>query len=61
MNIINRRKWFFLISALLVVPSIVALLTPPSLRAGIDFTGGTAMPVEFEQPTSAPLIRRTGT
>ena len=57
MNIINRRKWFFLISALLVVPSIVALLTPPSLRAGIDFTGGTAMTVEFEQPTSAPLIR----
>tara|TARA_B100000029_G_scaffold516821_1_gene635230 strand:- start:1711 stop:2685 length:975 start_codon:yes stop_codon:yes gene_type:complete len=57
MNIVNRRKWFFLISALLVVPAIVALLTPPSLRAGIDFTGGTAMTVEFELPTSAPLIR----
>lgn len=57
MNIIRRRKWFFLISALLVLPSIVTLITPPSLRAGIDFTGGTAITLEFEQPVSAANIR----
>ena len=57
MNIIRRRRWFFLISALMVIPSLFALATPPALRAGIDFTGGTAITVEFEGDVEAAAVR----
>ncbi len=47
MDIVRHRRWFFLLSALLILPAIGALVTQPSLRPGIDFTGGTALTVEF--------------
>ena len=47
MDFTGKRYWFFLLSALLIVPAIGALITPPSLQPGIDFTGGTALTVEF--------------
>ena len=67
MNIVRYRRWFFLISALMVIPSLVVLigpLVPPlesslgsSLRPGIDFTGGTAMTVEFADAVSTDRVR----
>ena len=57
MNIVRHRRWFFLLSALMIVPSLVTLVTPPSLRAGIDFTGGTAITVEFEANVEAAAVR----
>ena len=57
MNIVRHRRWFFLISALLVLPSMVALFWPPSLRPGIEFTGGAALTVEFESQHSSQAVR----
>ncbi|MCE2469060.1 MAG: protein translocase subunit SecF [Dehalococcoidia bacterium] len=56
MNLVRYRRWLFLLSALLVVPSLVALLIPPSLRPGIDFTGGSALTVEFEQAVTTQQV-----
>nr|ABZ09345.1 putative export membrane protein [uncultured marine microorganism HF4000_APKG7H23] len=66
-DIVRYRRWFFLISALLVVPSLGALLGPmlpfvgsdlgSTLRPGIEFTGGSAMTVEFADPVSSLVVR----
>ncbi len=58
MNIVRHRGWFFLISALVLLPSVFSLLLPPTLRAGIDFTGGAALTVQFEGEVSAEAIRQ---
>ena len=56
MNLVRYRRWLFLLSALLIVPSVVALLIQPALRPGIDFTGGSALTVEFDRAVSTQQI-----
>jgi preprotein translocase subunit SecF len=56
-NIVRHRRWFFILSALMIVPSLATLVTPPALRAGIDFTGGTAITVQFEADAPAAAVR----
>ena len=66
-DLVRYRKWFFAIAGLYLVPALALLLIPlipgmkgiagPSLRAGIDFTGGTAMSVEFTQAVERAAIR----
>lgn len=46
MWIINHRRWFFLLSTLLVLGSVVAVATW-GLRLGTDFRGGTILEVEY--------------
>ena len=58
MNIIRFRKWFFGLSAVLVSISTVALFIPPALTPGIDFSGGAALTVEFEERVSSADIER---
>lgn len=50
MQIINKRKYFYVISGTLVALSLVALFTW-GLKFGIDFTGGTEMQVKFSNQT----------
>ena len=45
MNIIGRRKLWFIISLALILPGIVALMLW-GLRPGIDFTGGQLMEIK---------------
>jgi len=56
-NIVEKRYWYFLLSALIIVPGLVAMVytamtteqhTP--LRLSIDFTGGTLWELRFEKP-----------
>jgi preprotein translocase subunit SecF len=56
MNIIHYRKLFFGISGALVLASIVMLFIPPALTPGIDFSGGTALTVEFDQQIPASQV-----
>src|SRR5688500_15321209 len=47
----------------MVVPGIISLLIPPSLRLAVDFTGGTLWEVQFTQQMeqfAAPLRERFG-
>ncbi len=50
-DIVGNRKWYFLISGLIVLPGIIALLLG-GLRLGVDFTGGTLWEMRFR--TEAP-------
>ena len=44
MNIIGRRKLWFIISILLVLPGTIALIVW-GLKPGIDFTGGQELEI----------------
>lgn len=49
-------KWFyFLISAIVIIPGVFSLLTW-GLRPSIDFTGGTLLELEFQKPVSGETI-----
>jgi preprotein translocase subunit SecF len=53
MSFIRYRGIIFGISGALVLGSIIALAIPPALKAGIDFSGGTAITVEFDREVEA--------
>ncbi len=46
-NIIGKRYWFFLISGLLIVVSVISLATM-GLKTGIEFSSGSMLSVQFE-------------
>ncbi len=52
MQIINKRKYFYIVSGTLVVASLV-ILAMWGLKFGIDFTGGTEMQVKFSESIPA--------
>jgi preprotein translocase subunit SecF len=49
LDIIGKRLWFFLISGVFIVMSIVSLATV-GLKSGIEFSSGSMLTVKFEQP-----------
>ncbi|MEX2209309.1 MAG: protein translocase subunit SecF [Patescibacteria group bacterium] len=49
-KLVNYRKWWYLISVLLVIPGTIALATL-GLKLGIDFTGGSLL--ELQVPAGA--------
>jgi len=62
MDFVGKKQWFFLISGILVVITIVSLIisqiqlgTP--LRLGTDFTGGTSMILQFSPPVEQSQLR----
>ena len=56
MGVVRYRKWFFLVSGLLVLASIVTLFWPPALKPGIDFSGGAALTVDFAEPVTGAQV-----
>ena len=56
-DFVKYRKWFYLISLVLILPGIVSLILPGGLRPGIDFTSGTIMTLKFEQSVDQPQLR----
>ncbi len=55
-DFLGKRKFAVIISAALVVLSIVLLATR-SLNFGIDFTGGTLVEVSYQQPAEIAQVR----
>lgn len=55
MQVVRFRKWFLLISALLVIAS-VASLSLYRLNPGIDFTGGAAINVRYDETIDSARI-----
>jgi preprotein translocase SecF subunit len=55
-DIIGKRRWFFLISALVTIPGLIFILLTPltggkeGLQFTIDYTGGTTWQIRFENP-----------
>lgn len=58
----GRKRLWFCISGLLLVPGLVAMLLSymwlgAPVRLGIDFTGGTLAQLTFERPVTAAEVR----
>jgi preprotein translocase subunit SecF len=59
MNVVGIRKWTFGLSAVLFIVAIVALAIPPALTPGIDFSGGAAFTMSFEDALDPALVEKT--
>ena len=52
-DVIGRRRWFFLFSALITIPGLIFILLTPltngaeGLKFSIDYTGGTEWQIHF--------------
>ena len=46
-DLVGKRYWFFLFSAIIIIPGLLFLILPPGLRLGVDFTGGTLWEQRF--------------
>jgi preprotein translocase subunit SecF len=59
-NIISKRYWFFLISAIIIVPGIISLLVF-GLKTSNDFQSGTAMTLRFDPVVEESQLRSSMT
>ena len=59
MNLIAKRKWWYAISLLIIVPGTISLLVN-GLKLGIDFQGGQMLEVsgKISQETVSPVAEK---
>ena len=64
LDIVGKRGWYFLISALIIIPGLLSMIASPGwitgdsgLKAGIDFSSGSVMNITFRQPVKEADIR----
>lgn len=50
-DIVGKRYWYFALSVLVVVPGLIAVFVW-GLPLSIDFTGGSLLELEFQQPVA---------
>jgi len=55
-DFVGRRKWFFLISGVIILVGVIFLSTA-GIKRGVEFTGGTMMTVKFEQEVAQDDLR----
>jgi preprotein translocase subunit SecF len=56
-HLASKRKLWFLVSAIILTPGVISLLFN-GLKLGIDFTGGSAWEVQYEQSVDVADIRQ---
>jgi preprotein translocase subunit SecF len=54
LDIVGKRGWYFLFSAIIILPGLIFMIMPPGwvtgnsgLKPGIDFSSGSVLTVEF--------------
>ncbi len=62
-NIVEKRHWYFLLSALIIIPGLVAMAYSIAtygapFKLSIDFTGGTLLELRFDQPVQPADVRQ---
>src|ERR671926_110038 len=57
-DFVRNRKLFYLLSAVLIVPGVISLILPGGLNPGIDFTSGSILTVQFQQPVEQGPLRQ---
>ncbi len=61
-DIVGRRRWYFLVSGILILVGIISMIVSQAqlgapLRLGTDFTGGTTMMLNFSPPVEQSVLR----
>src|SRR5437868_9061292 len=56
-DFVRNRRMFYLLSAVFLVPGIISLVLPGGLNPGIDFTSGTIMTIQFDNPVDQNKLR----
>ncbi|MBN1995357.1 MAG: protein translocase subunit SecD [Anaerolineae bacterium] len=61
--IVDKRKWFYLLSVLVIIPGLMAMGISMAqfgslLKPSIDFEGGSLMELQFEQPVRPSQVRQ---
>lgn len=56
MRIIEKRKMFYIISLILIVPGIISLFAQ-GLNFGIDFKGGSIVSIKMDSAITAPAVK----
>ncbi len=61
-SLVEKRHWYFRISAILILPGIVAMIYSTislgsPFRLSVDFTGGSMWELSFSQPASPDRVR----
>jgi len=56
-DLVGKRKWFFLISAIVIIPGIISLAVF-GLNPGVDFSSGTAMTLTFDKEVELSQLRQ---
>ncbi len=62
-SIVQKRHWYFLLSALVIVPGLVAMIFSwvtygSPIKLGIDFTGGTVWEIQFTKTVQPADVRQ---
>ncbi|RJO61689.1 MAG: protein translocase subunit SecF [Dehalococcoidia bacterium] len=57
-DIVGKRYWFFLLSALIIIPGIISLAVF-GLKPSIDFKSGTSMTLHFSTSVNESQLRST--
>jgi preprotein translocase subunit SecF len=64
LDIVGKRRWFFILSALITIPGLFFILLTPitngaaGLKFSIDYTGGSEWSIRFQDPNvSADAVR----
>ena len=56
-DLIGKRNWFFLISAIVIIPGIISLAVF-GLNPGVDFSSGTAITLTFDKEIELSQLRQ---
>ena len=56
-SIVKHRKWWFTLSAVLVIASLLSIFTH-GFNFGIDYTGGTILDMRFNRPVTVAEVRQ---
>ncbi|MBM4401180.1 MAG: protein translocase subunit SecF, partial [Crenarchaeota archaeon] len=56
-DLVTNRRWFFMISAIIIVPGLVCLAIF-GLKLGVDFSSGTAMTLHLDRQAELSEVRQ---
>ncbi len=56
-DLVGKRNWFFLISAIVIIPGIISLAVF-GLKPGVDFSSGTAITFHFDKTVELGQLRQ---
>jgi len=58
MQFIERRKWFYIFSLLIIIPGIISMFAQ-GFNLGIDFKGGSVLRYKMDAGIEAPAVTKT--